>query len=591
MKPTTLRRRLYTLLFRWLLLVLLIAAGFMALSFAHFRAVAMEERILISRTLAKSLDSSITGLFQNLQHLASGNPAAGRPELDDRLLERLRSGRFQLFFRDAIYVLDEGAAVVMSDPPAIEPIAAAELSRREAVTSLLRKPRSDTPFVAIIQPFSSGGRRYSLISEMHLMGSALSSLLRELSVDPDLHLFVVDAAGAIIAAADEKQLFRTIPEAGDVGGRILSHRSYVSERTRCWFYCEEHRRLYATVMVPLDLAPWGVVLQQPTEKAFFAVHVSRYILLGMLGLLVASGGVLFWVLSSSVIRPLRDLSEQAEGLRRGELERPIDVEGDPEIKVLAATMDEARQRLRTSLDELRSLNENLEGEVSQRTEEIEHLLRQTLAKDAERRSLVRRLLNAGEAERKRIARELHDEISQLLTVVQLSLDSIPGAKRRIGKARNLLSRTQKELHRIIYDLRPSLLDDLGLPAAIEWYASNYLSPRGLEVHLEVEEGLRLPPEIEITTFRIYQEIITNILRHSQAENVWIELYSARDKVVLTVEDDGVGFDVGTRGGGVGIVGMQERAAIVRGSIRIDSEPGTGTQVIVEFPLETGAMES
>lgn len=591
MKPTTLRRRLYSLLFRWLLLVLLIAAGFLVLSFARFRAVAMEERILISRTLAKSLDSSITGLFQSLQHLASGNPAAGRPELDDRLLERLRSGRFQLFFRDAIYVLDEGAAVVMSDPPAIEPIAAAELSRREAVTSLLRKRRSDTPFVAIIQPFSSDGRRYSLISEMHLVGSALSSLLHELAVDPDLHLFVVDAAGAIIAAADEEQLFRTIPEAGDIGGRILSHRSYVSERTRCWFYGEEHRGQYATVMVPLDLAPWGVVLQQPAEKAFFAVHVSRYILLGMLGLLVASGVVLFWVLSSSVIRPLRDLSEQAEGLRRGELERPIDVEGDPEIKVLAATMDEARQRLRTSLDELRSLNENLEGEVSQRTGEIERLLRQTLAKDTERRSLVRRLLDAGEAERKRIARELHDEISQLLTVVQLSLDSIPGAKRRIGKARNLLSRTQKELHRIIYDLRPSLLDDLGLPAAIEWYAANYLSPRGLEVHLEVEEGLRLPPEIEITTFRIYQEIITNILRHSQAEKVWIELYSARDKVVLAVEDDGVGFDVGARGGGVGIVGMHERAAIVRGSIRIDSEPGTGTQVIVEFPLEAGALES
>ena len=293
---------------------------------------------------------------------------------------------------------------------------------------------------------------------------------------------------------------------------------------------------------------------------------------------------LFRALSSSVIGPVRELSEQAEGLRRGELERPIHVEGDPEIQVLAATMDEARGRLLASLDELRKLNENLEGEVAERTAETERLLRQTLAKDAERRSLVRRLLYAGEEERKRIARELHDEISQLLTVVQLSIDSIPGARRRVTKAKNLLNRTQKELHRIIYDLRPSLLDDLGLPAAIQWYATNYLSPRGLEVHLEVEESLRLPPEIEITTFRIFQEIITNVLRHSEAENVWVELYSTRAKVVLTVEDDGVGFDTAERAGGVGIVGMQERAAIVRGSIEIDSEPGTGTQVIVEFPL-------
>ena len=149
MKRTTLRRRLYTLLFRWLVLFLLIAAVFMTLSFARFRAVAMEERMMISRTLAQTLDSSITGLFQNLQHLASGDPT-----FEDRFLERLRSGRFQLFFRDAIYVLDDRAAVVMSDPPAIEPISVAELSRREAVTTLLQKQRSETPFVAIIQPFA-----------------------------------------------------------------------------------------------------------------------------------------------------------------------------------------------------------------------------------------------------------------------------------------------------------------------------------------------------------------------------------------------------------------------------------------------------
>ena len=93
MKPTTLRRRLYTLLFRWPVLFLLLAAIIMGLAFARFRAVAMDERMVISRTLARSLDSSITGLFQNLQHLASGNPATGRADSDDRFLERLRAGR------------------------------------------------------------------------------------------------------------------------------------------------------------------------------------------------------------------------------------------------------------------------------------------------------------------------------------------------------------------------------------------------------------------------------------------------------------------------------------------------------------------
>jgi signal transduction histidine kinase len=140
------------------------------------------------------------------------------------------------------------------------------------------------------------------------------------------------------------------------------------------------------------------------------------------------------------------------------------------------------------------------------------------------------------------------------------------------------------VHRIIYDLRPSLLDDLGLSAAIKWYATNYVSSQGLEVSLEVEDELRPSPEIEIATFRIYQEIITNILRHAGAENVSIELYSTGDELVLGVEDDGVGFSPAEKFEGAGIVGMRERAALVNGTIKFNSEVGTGTTVTLRIPL-------
>jgi signal transduction histidine kinase len=208
----------------------------------------------------------------------------------------------------------------------------------------------------------------------------------------------------------------------------------------------------------------------------------------------------------------------------------------------------------------------------------------TVEQDEHRQLLVRRLLSATEEERRRLARELHDEISQLLTVIQLSLERVHADSPELAKAKRLLAATQRDIHRIIYDLRPSLLDDLGLPAAIKSHVQEHLVRNGLHVNLEIDESLPARPEIEITTFRIYQELVTNILRHAKAENVSIELYERDGKRILAVEDDGIGFDPADRTEGAGITGMRERAALVNGTIRCDSEPGLGTHVVLEIPI-------
>jgi signal transduction histidine kinase len=204
--------------------------------------------------------------------------------------------------------------------------------------------------------------------------------------------------------------------------------------------------------------------------------------------------------------------------------------------------------------------------------------------DEQRQGLVRRLLSATEEERRRLARELHDEISQLLTVIQLSLHRVDVDTPEMTRARSLLAKAQEEIHRIIYDLRPSLLDDLGLAAAIKSHAEDHLMRHGLGVSLEIEEELSARPEVEIATFRIYQELATNILRHAQAEHVSIELYRRDGTLVLAVEDDGLGFNPSEKSEGAGITGMRERAALVNGSIRFDSEPGMGTHVVAEIPI-------
>jgi len=213
-----------------------------------------------------------------------------------------------------------------------------------------------------------------------------------------------------------------------------------------------------------------------------------------------------------------------------------------------------------------------------------NLWKHALEQDEQRQVLVRRLLGAAEDERRRLARELHDEISQLLTVIQLSLARVDADSPELTRARELLTKTQVDMHRIIHDLRPSLLDDLGLSAAIRSHAQDHLVREGLEVSLEIDEDLPPRPAVETAVFRIYQELVTNILRHSKAGHVSVELYEDDGKLVLAVEDDGVGFDPEVKSEGVGITGMRERASLVGGTITFDSEPGMGSHVVLEIPV-------
>ncbi|MEK8036165.1 MAG: sensor histidine kinase [candidate division NC10 bacterium] len=171
-----------------------------------------------------------------------------------------------------------------------------------------------------------------------------------------------------------------------------------------------------------------------------------------------------------------------------------------------------------------------------------------------------------------------------MTVIQLSLHTVGVETPEMTRAQSLLAKAQQEMHRIIHDLRPSLLDDLGLAAAMKSHVQEHLMPHGPSVSLEIDEALPSRPEIEIAIFRIFQELMTNILRHAQAEHVSVELYEREGTLVLAVEDDGLGFTPSETAEGAGITGMRERAALVNGSIRLDSEPGMGTNVVVEIPV-------
>jgi signal transduction histidine kinase len=219
------------------------------------------------------------------------------------------------------------------------------------------------------------------------------------------------------------------------------------------------------------------------------------------------------------------------------------------------------------------------------------------------RTLLEHALTAQEEERKRIARELHDETSQALTSLTLNLqaaitkaetDEVVGADfiGQLQKIQSLAVHTQNEIAKLMKELRPTLLDELGLPAAIGRYAKDSLASLGTNVSTEfegVEE--RLPTEVEVTLFRIAQGTIGNILEHAEAKNVSIRLECNASECVLDVKDDGRGFDVSKltkvdkSGRGAGLFTMKERARLVGGVCNVRSQQGKGTRIVVKVPLK------
>ena len=229
------------------------------------------------------------------------------------------------------------------------------------------------------------------------------------------------------------------------------------------------------------------------------------------------------------------------------------------------------------------------------TGDLEHLITSFNAMldrlEADRTAASATALAAQENERQRIARELHDEIGQTLTVALLML------KRAVDRApaeiRGELADTQEavragldEVRSIAKRLRPEALEDLGLPSALSALSTEFADATGLRVvkHIVLAQD-RLPSDVELVCYRVAQEALTNVARHASAGKVWLDMHSSDDSLTLRIADDGVG---GVVQEGAGINGMRERALLVNATLTITSPPGEGTEVRLVIPLVQGA---
>lgn len=211
------------------------------------------------------------------------------------------------------------------------------------------------------------------------------------------------------------------------------------------------------------------------------------------------------------------------------------------------------------------------------------------------RALAARILTAQEEERVRVSRELHDDTGQALTLLLVRLQLVkgmssePAVQRELADLRELVGQTLDGVRRLAVHLGPSVLEDLGLCAALEWLADRVRAETGLVVDLRLDcECGRTSPEVAVAIFRVAQEALTNVVRHARAARIELRLATQGGSLDLSIVDDGSGFDVENARGrptaSVGLFGMAERIALVGGSLEIDSRPGGGTRVHASVPL-------
>ena len=207
------------------------------------------------------------------------------------------------------------------------------------------------------------------------------------------------------------------------------------------------------------------------------------------------------------------------------------------------------------------------------------------------RDALRRVVSAQELERKRLARELHDETGQALTSILLGLQSVEDLppdvdpRKAIADLRDLVVATLQDVRRLAVELRPKALDDFGLVPALERLVENFGEQTGVQVDFVEQLGPeRLPEEVETALYRITQEALTNVVKHAQARRVSIVLTKREGSVTVLIEDDGKGFEGSRDGGGLGLLGMNERLALIDGRLTVESQEGAGTTIAAEVPL-------
>ncbi len=409
-------------------------------------------------------------------------------------------------------------------------------------------------------------------------------ILEVASQYPDVKkIFILNRVGRIVTSIEDKEigkiidihdptcqvchhrtteaLNKTVIYSSLEGEKIFRNVNPIYNRKEC-FSCHTPEQKITGVLVT-DFTLKNIESQLRAEfkenifLLLFAVGVSTLVI-----------GI---ALNQLVIKKLQHFVETVSLIGQGDFGRTVTFKSDDEIKRLADTFN---FMARTLMDKMR-----LE------------------------RKYLSQIIEAQENERRRISRELHDEIGQALTAIKFNLDMIdkelpqtfPAVRGRLGDAKSLSNQTITAMRQLSMDLRPTMLDELGLIPTLRWYVQNFSKRLGINSQFQaigLEE--KLPPQIETAFYRIVQEALNNISKHAEANQVEISLEQRNSTIYASIIDNGKGFDLDkvlypdSPERGFGIIGMQERISLLGGKIDIESRLGFGTRIHIEVPNQKGS---
>ena len=333
----------------------------------------------------------------------------------------------------------------------------------------------------------------------------------------------------------------------------------------------------------------GGSTQLPTPAGILAVTKYAFIILG--------GGAAFGLgisifLTWLITHQLSHMVELMKRVESGDLEVRAPVWANDEIGQVQTAFNVMVESLQRTHHELQLQHSQLKRMASEK----EQLLKELQKKEAELRRALQRAVEYQEAERKRISRELHDEVGQALTSILIRLKALEDETdtetiaERLDGLRYLTSESIEELRRLAVDLRPAILDHLGILPALRWYIQQLADQSELTIQFIGPEKIeRLPEETELVLYRVAQEGLTNAIRHSKASQVEVVLEQSAHVLRLRVVDNGKGFDPQNLDRGLGLVGIHERVELLKGKCGVDTMPGEGTRLWVEIPLPEGTV--
>lgn len=567
----------------------------------------IENRLALARVMASYIEMTINRNLNRFTEMA----LAEKIDLNDnnwapeqRMLEM--TYRFSIF-TEGVFLLDRHGNVLLTWPQRMGPML--NLTHIPAVSRIISTGESAISDVYTIEPlkkkvvFLMTPLKNADGSIAGIAGGMLgptSEFLNEMMIGAKAGLQgyaqILDSNEIIIASDDPALILKHHDHRGILSGMIREGRSGIVECDHG--HADQSGKAPSQnilAVYPLHRATWAVVVGQEVQTVFAPASTLQMQFIPVVLIFTLITTYISFRMSRKIVTPLQTLTETSERIAAGDIATPVGDHGSDEILQLSKSFEDMRQKLADSLQNIRLQNADLENRVAHRT----HTIREGRRKI---RFLLKKVISSQEEERRRVARDLHDTILQDVSAILIQLDicrmrpALVTAE-KIDEVRQIVTRTIDNIHIVIKDLRPSLVDDLGANASIKWLLDRHLAEKGIAYYLDIDSPLtrRLSTEIETTLFRVFQEAIINIARHAQAKNVFVTIDAQPTKFEITIEDDGIGFDMhelmrlpADSGRGLGLLGMQERLSLVDGRMKIYSKPGEGTRICLQIPIETDA---